>query len=143
SFFGNVRVLNIPAPPQTNKQKFVYPEYNLNLIFDQLPKNAMYLTADRLDVISHKLPIGKSYQEMEAQGHVTVTANEFWATCNTLHYDESKDQIIFYGDENGPATLDRSKVPGARSDRVAGKTILYNRRTGEWRVVEGETFRGR
>ncbi len=95
-----------------------------------LPKGAMHLTADQLEVIGEKGPDGKTYQQMKATRRVWVKANEYEATCDSLHFDESKDSITFYGNENGMATLTRRLKKGGPEEAFKGKVIIYQRSTG-------------
>ena len=40
-----------------------------------------------------------------AKGRVKVQAKEYWGSCDTLYFDEAKDQVILCGSQNGLATL--------------------------------------
>jgi lipopolysaccharide export system protein LptA len=131
SFWGGVRVLNMPCED-------LRIEVNLDDMVGQWPKDAMYLTSDRLEVVSQKTPQGKTYQEMTATSRVTVDANEFSARCDTLYFNEAKDQIIFRGNENGKATLVRRLIKGEQGKTISGKEIIYIRSTGEFKVDGGD-----
>ncbi len=134
NFWGGVRALNMPGDDPTL-------EINLDEMMVQLPKGALYLTAEQLEVLGQKLPNGKTNQQMTATRRVYVKANEFEANCEKLCFDESKDQVIFYGNENGRATLIRQPKKGVKPEVIKGKEIIYIRSTGEFKV-DGSDFIG-
>jgi lipopolysaccharide export system protein LptA len=125
NFWGGVRALNMPGDDPS-------AEIDLDAMLAQfqLPKGATYLTSDQLEVIGEKGPDGKTYQKMTATRRVWVKANEYEASCDTLHFDESKDSIAFYGNENGMATLTRRLKKGGPEEAFKGKVIIYQRSTG-------------
>jgi lipopolysaccharide export system protein LptA len=126
SFWGGVRALNMAGDDPT-----VEIDLDAMLAKFQLPKGAMYLTADQLEVVGQKAPDGKTYQEMRARRRVWVKANEYEASCDSLHFDEAKDHVIFYGNEHGMARLSRTLRKGAQAEVFEGKEIIYKRSTGE------------
>jgi lipopolysaccharide export system protein LptA len=111
-----------------------------NLVLDEqrLPADSMYLSCEKLEVLSHKLPDNKTSKEMRAYQKVIVEAREFSGRSDVLKYDESKEQIILEGSEGKPAVLYREKVRGTRRETLEGRKIIYNRITGEFKV-EGAT----
>ena len=44
--------------------------------------------------------------------------------------------------KDGVATLSRSKTPGEPPTTVSGRKILYNRTTGETRIIGVDSLRG-
>jgi hypothetical protein len=127
NFWGGVRVLN-------TAESDLRIEPNLDEMMAVLPKGAMYLAADQLEVIGRKTADGKSSQEMTATYRVWVKSNEYEASCNTLHFDEAKDQVIFRGSENGLATLTRTLKKGVQPEIIKGKEIINIRSTGAFKV---------
>jgi lipopolysaccharide export system protein LptA len=104
---------------------------DLERLLDAMPPDAVFLSADLLNVLSH--PDGpKPSQEMTAEGRVEVEAREFGGRAQRVYYDSAKDQIIFDGGDQGEATLYKHKVPGTPPSVIKGKKIIYNRRTGEF-----------
>jgi len=130
-FWGGVQVLQVPwqedAQPPTEALK-------LDEIRVQLPKGALFLTADQLEVISQKTPGGKAHQQLTATRRVYVRTNEFFAICDWMHYDEGKDQIIFRAAENSRATLGRYLKPNAPPEETKAKEIIYIRSTGQFKI---------
>ena len=134
TFLENVRVLNMPCDDPNVR-------IDLDEILNHLPEGAMYLQADRLDVVDHG-DKKKSQQEMTARGHVTVQAKDFWGHSDTMTYNEAKDQIIFEGGENGLATLFKQKQRGGEPQKIEGKKITYIRSTGMFKIEGGEWISG-
>ncbi len=127
NFWGGVRVLNMPGDDPS-------AEIDLDVLVGRLPKGAMYLVSEQLEVLSVKPAGGKSYQQMTATRRVWVKGNEFEANCEKLDYDEAKDQIVLYGSENGQATLYRYLKMGDRPEAIQGQEITYIRSTGAFNV---------
>jgi hypothetical protein len=137
-FYKNVRLLNTPADNP-------YAEIDLDAALDDLPKGAMYLRCDRLDVFDrgdrNAAPRDgqkKSKQEMTAKGGVQVRAREFYGRSEKLTYNEEKDQLILEGGDGGLATLYKVARPGAKPQEIKGKKITYIRSTGIFKIEEGE-----
>jgi hypothetical protein len=68
---------------------------------------------------------------MEAHGQVYVQGKDFWARCDSLYYNQQKDQVILEGKESGYATLYKYDVVGGKPQVVEGRQIIYNRATGQ------------
>jgi lipopolysaccharide export system protein LptA len=142
-FWGGVRVLNLPCTDPL-------VDLDLDTLPDHLPKDSMYLTCDQLTVlrtpVQKRLPDGKMgpgyEQEMTAEGRVVVQAPEFWGRANTVTFNEDKDQIIFDGGEDGLATLYKRDVPGAKMQEVRGKKITLIRKTGFFKIDQGQWIGG-
>ena len=136
--FWGVRLLQKPWD-----EKALLPrEINLDEEYSRLPKGALYLTSEQLEVISQKTPQGKNRQELTATGSVYVKTNEFYAICDEMHYDEGKDQIIFRARDNNLATL-AQYLHGPTSPpekEIKGKVIIYIRGTGAMRVDGATTI---
>jgi len=130
NFLQNVRVLNMPCDDPNI-------EIDLDAILNRMPEGALYMKCDRMDVFDHG-DKKKSQQEMYAKGHVLVQAKDFWGRSNTMTYNEAKDQIIFEGGESGLATLYKIKQRGAEPQKIEGKTIVYIRSTGMFKIEGGE-----
>ncbi|MFM7099012.1 MAG: hypothetical protein ACKO16_16510 [Gemmataceae bacterium] len=129
TFLENVRVLNFPSENPTI-------EIDLESVMDHLPKGGIYLRCDRLDVLS-KQGKNKSQQEMIAKGRVIVQAQEFWGRAEQVSYEEAKNLVIFYGGENGLATLYKKTRQGVPPEEIKGKKITYNRLSGQFKIDEG------
>ena len=130
TFLQNVRVLNMPCDDPNI-------EIDFDVILNRMPEGAMYLKSDQLDVFDHG-DKKKSQQEMYAKGHVLVQAKDFYGHANTMTYNEAKDQIIFEGGPNGLAILYKIKQRGAEAQKIEGKTIIYIRSTGMFKIEGGE-----
>ena len=124
-FYTNVRVLHMPAED---------PRIEIDidrLLEKDLPPGAMYLRCDQLKVFSRPRADGKSLQEMEARGRVSISSREFSGMADFVSYNEAKDQVIFDGGDGGVATLYKVKRPGERPQKIEGRKIIYSRRTGD------------
>jgi lipopolysaccharide export system protein LptA len=134
-FRGNVRVLDMPSDSPLKDK-------DLDTLVDNMPKEAMYMTCDRLTVLTRQ-ENGKASQEMEGVDRVTVRSKEFSGRCGKLTYNEAKDQIIFHGTDTEPARLFRVLHKGDLADEITGKKITYIRSTGDFQVDEGGWIKGR
>jgi lipopolysaccharide export system protein LptA len=135
-FWGNVRVLSLPSDNP-------HQEIDLDDILgkQQLPKGAMYLRCERLEVLDQPYN-GRSNQQMTARDRVEVWAEEFSARCDDLYYNQAKDQVILDGRRSGEATLFKVTTPGAKPQLLKGKKIIYNRTTGDAQVEGGDSISG-
>jgi hypothetical protein len=136
TFTDEVRVLHLPA-------KNPNLAIDLTKMVDNLPEGGLYLQSDALEVNS-KQENGKNSQEMTATGRVFVKAQEFYGRAWRVTYVENKDQVIFYGGDKGAsAYLYRVTVKGRDPDLIEANKIIYLRKTGEFSVDGGKTFKGR
>jgi hypothetical protein len=135
NFWEYVRVLNFPCEDP-------HQEIDLDaLLATELPARALYLRCDRLKVLDQKEQ-GRSNQQMEARGRVRVQAREFWAEAEEVYFNEAKDQVIFKGTPNAPATLSKVAVRGQQPQTLEGRTIIYTRSTGKAEVIGGNSLNG-
>ncbi len=133
-FLGNVRVLNFPCTDP-------HVDINLDVMLSQhLPEGAMYIRSDVLEVWTHQAK-DRKYSEMHASGAALVQANEFWGRAATIHFDESKDQIIFDGGTRN-ALLFKVTAKGKEPDRIEAKRIIYIRSTGQFWIDRGTSING-
>ena len=133
-FLENVRVLHMPGDDPN-------VEIDLDSMLDRLPKGAMYLRCDRLDVFSRGEK-GKGQQEMLAKGRCIVQAQEFWGRAQTVTYNEAKDQVIFEGSDDGPAVLYKVDPPGSQPQEIKARKIFYLRKTGQYKIDAVTSFDG-
>lgn len=134
-FRGNVRVLSMPSDSPQVKNDFETPPNPKDM-----PPDGIYLTCEQLTLLNRKSEDGKSNQEMEALRRVRVQARNYWGVCDSLTYNEAKDQIIFIGSEATPARLFRVTRTGSPPEETRGKKIIYIRSTGEFQVDGGGTI---
>lgn len=134
SFYGSVRVLNFPCDDP-------HCEIDLEAMIADLPIGGMYLRCDRLDALTRQRQ-GKTYQEMSADGQVIVKAKEFFAQADHMTFNEEKDQVIFTGDRDHPAVLEKRTLQGEIGKTIRAKKIIYIRKTGQATVPEGESIDG-
>jgi lipopolysaccharide export system protein LptA len=122
SFRRNVRVIHLPvADPLA--------DVDIDVTLAKLPEGAMYLSCNQLNVYTRQEK-GKNYQEMHATEQAVVQSRDFWGRAASIHFDESKDQVIFDGGPGGTATLFKAKQQGGQWDQIIGRKIIYNRKTG-------------
>jgi lipopolysaccharide export system protein LptA len=100
-------------------------------------KGSLYLTCEKLDVVSRKVG-DKTYQEMFADGGdrlVNFVTDEFTGNAKTMKFNEETDILIFEGSAGVLATVYRlPKVQGGAPQTLQGRKILYNRKSGEFNV---------
>src|SRR5262249_26028932 len=125
-FYRNIRTLYVPTEDR-------------NLVVDEnrLPPAAFVLRCDRMEVASTQAN-GQSLPTMKAEGHADLSSREFSGRADTIKYDEGRDkkqQVIFESTSSAPASLSRFPTPGAQAQEVLGKTIIYWRKTNEFKVV--------
>ncbi len=150
TFVKDVEVFHLPADN---------PDIPLNR--DRLPAGSMYLRGDQVKVLQvpirpddpatrngtppgnqpKKPPVMK--QEMEAIGHVTVMAQEFYGRADKVKYNEAKEQVIFEGSPGSLAELYKVRGQGLPPDSFRGRRIIYWRTTGAFEVEEARGAEGR
>jgi lipopolysaccharide export system protein LptA len=91
-------------------------------------KDGFYLRCHKLSVATQERD-GISKQVMVAKTNVFFRTPEFFGNADEVKYDEGEETIIF---EGNPTTLFKLGAPGAKPQRIEGKKILYNRRTGKF-----------
>ncbi len=135
SFWGEVRVLHIPV-------KSFKDEVDLDKVLAQeLPERAMYMKCKRLKVLDRPTD-GKPNKQMQGDGQVSVLGRDFSATADSVSYNQAKDQIIFTGNETGPAQMKKFNRPGDPGETVTANKIIYWRQTRRIEVVGGDGIRG-
>jgi hypothetical protein len=126
-FYDDIELLHLPAEN---------PDLVIDL--DHLPREALHLRCQKLQIYTRRTPDGKASQEMEAQKKCVVQAQEFWAVAEVVKYDESQQKLIFEGGgEGGMARLYKVAVRGAEAEDVIGRKITYWRETGAYKVDGG------
>jgi hypothetical protein len=124
SFWGSVRVLNLPCPRHD-------AVINLDTILaTDLPEGAVYISCNRLHVLDRPTG-GKSNKQMEGHEQVYAQGREFYARSESIYYDQLKEQIILDGTDSTPAELNKVTRAGAAPDKIEGRRIVYNRKTGK------------
>jgi hypothetical protein len=121
------------------------PTTNPDLPIDESrpPPEAMYMSCDKLEVKNIKQPNGKATQEMYASRKVFVRGEDYSGSADIAKYDESKDELLILEGVDGKyATLYRQKAPGQPREEIKARKIFYWRKTGEFKVEEGQEMRG-
>jgi hypothetical protein len=127
NFYDQIEVYHGPADG---------PDAKFDL--DKLPKGALYLKCERLDVASKTLPDGKTVQAMEASKNVNFYTNEFNGQAPRVHYEQATEVVFFIGSQGNLVTLNRFRgPPGTPPQVITAQEIMYNRRTGEFQVTKG------
>ncbi|HLJ93273.1 MAG TPA: hypothetical protein VKU02_08795, partial [Gemmataceae bacterium] len=99
-----------------------------------LPPGYLYMSCEKLEVLKHKRPDGKTYQEMHASKRVAIETQEFSGSADVVKYDESKEQVILEGSDGNLAVLQQRKIRGAEPPTLRGMKIIYWRATGEYEI---------
>jgi lipopolysaccharide export system protein LptA len=132
SFWGDVRVLNLPCPEHNAL-------INLDTILaTDLAEGAIFIRCDRLHVLDRPTQ-GKSNKQMEGYGRVSVQGRDFDASALAIFYDQLKEQIILEGSDSVPAVLRKETRPGAERSKFEGRKIIYDRKTGK---IDGQGVSG-
>jgi lipopolysaccharide export system protein LptA len=121
TFTEDVDVVHVPADRP-----------DLAIDIDHPPPGCMYLRCERLEVMTTRLPDGRTNQEMVAQRKVYVRSQEFEGIAETVKYDEAQDRVIFEGGENSKVTLYHVKTRGGVQDNLTAHKITYWRRTNDY-----------
>jgi hypothetical protein len=148
NFWGSVRVLNFPCDDEHRARE----EIDLDTMLDtELPPGGMYMRCNRLKVHSYKKQEWnsqkqekqeRSYQEMESDGQVIVRAKEFFAQADHMTFNEEKDQVIFTGDGDRRAVLEKRYVKGQQAQVFRARKIFYIRSTGQVTVDKSDSIDG-
>jgi lipopolysaccharide export system protein LptA len=124
-FYDHVYLIQLP----TEDHEYIIPNGNL-------PRGAMTLVCERMEVQEKKHADNTTSQELRAHVNVRVTGQNYEATCDVLKYDTSKEQIILEMTNPGDyVRLYRSKFPGGPRDKTEARKIIYNRATGEFEAA--------
>ena len=110
-FWGNVEVFSVPVD---KKDRDLAADWELEP--DRLPKGAMYIKSDQLDVYTLSVGEGKdkkNNQEMEARNNVFFRTNDFSGRADKVRYNEKTETVVFMGQNGNTATLYRQDQPGA------------------------------
>lgn len=139
-FEGSMWGKNKPGGPQIaifydNVEVYHQPADNLDAPVspNDPPKDGFYLRCNNL-TISKQERDGKTSQLMVAENNAFFRTPEFYGNAKTIKYDESTEIIIFEGD---PTILYKLGPKGAKPQRIQGKKILYNRKTGNFDLSGG------
>jgi lipopolysaccharide export system protein LptA len=126
-FYKGVEVLHLPKDD---------PGLNLEFskIVDRLPKGAVYLRCDRLDVYSSKNAEGRTVQEFTARDRAEVQAEEFSGRANVIKFDEAKETVVFEGTQGAMAELYRIVEKGKEPQTIKAEKITYFRQTGAFKT---------
>src|SRR5262245_48513162 len=139
-FWGGVRMLiDLPCADPTQ-------DLDMDVLTNAMPEGALYLSGAQVTVVDHgdkeKVP-RQPMREMRAVGRVQIQARDYWGTPALVTFDESKDQSILDGGDDGKATLYRVEVIGQKPQEVRGKKITVQRTTGHFKVDGADRFGSR
>jgi hypothetical protein len=136
SFWESVRVLSLPCDDP-------HREIDLDdMLTKELPPGAMYLRCSKTLQVGTIQRNGRTYQWMDALGQVYVQGREFTAQCDHMTFNEEKDQVIFFGENDNRATLSKSVIKGQKPQTFRAKKIIYYRTTGTVDVPSLDSFGG-
>jgi lipopolysaccharide export system protein LptA len=126
-FTDGVEVVNVPSD-----------DPNIDPNVDKLPEGGFYLHSDKLKVYSGEAD-GKKSNELLAEGRIQFRVQDYYGLAHTLSFHEGKDQVIL---EGAPAKLFKLRAQGGLTDEIRAKKIIYIRKTGEFQIINGESFTG-
>jgi lipopolysaccharide export system protein LptA len=130
-FRGNVRVYHLPSDTPDVKVDAT----NLPEVLEKA--GGMYMECTVLTVLSKPLADGKTSQEMHAKERVFFRTKEFFGRATDVNYDDVTERVIFKGSDGNPAMLFQVVQPGDPPKTIRGKTIIYDRKTGSFRLDGG------
>jgi hypothetical protein len=120
-FYGNVLAVHLPGD-------------NLDAKVDlsKLPKGAMMIQCDVLEVTSREMPDKTTKQEMCAKGRVyCASGTDMKAQAEVACFDEVSNIITFKGSRNNPAAVwQATGGQGSPWKASKGEVMQYNRKTG-------------
>ena len=121
-FWTNVEVLHLPADDPGLR-------LNFNRLIDNLPKGALYLKCDRLEVYTDE-QAGKKNHIMIAYNKAKVQFDEYIGDADIIKYNEAQQQVIFEGSPGRPAVLTKQVARGQRQT-TRGDKFIFNRATNQ------------
>lgn len=140
-FFGNIRVVHLPADRHT---------LPVDLREGDVPKGAIFLMCRRSLEVSTKNQIEKDaqgreievgYQEMEAEGNVRVRKQgEFFGDADKVTYSELKGVLTFYGSKMNPAVVHQQRGQGVKDKVIESEKIYYYTKTKTFQLANGTTL---
>jgi len=129
TFYDRVIVIDVPTE-----------DPDLKIDEDRPPKESMFISCERLEVLNHKLPDGTSKREMRAYNKVVIEEEKYSGRADIVKYDESKQQIILEGVKGNFAELYKQDVRGQEGSHIIGKKITYYRDTGLYKVDDAQSL---
>jgi hypothetical protein len=120
TFRDNVEVFRVPAEV-----------FEVALDQDKLPPDGFFLKCEALQVMNRQAE-QKAVQDMVARGQVYFRTPEVFGFSDVLKFDEERDLIIFEGENGNLVQL--FKITPTEKKTITGEKILYNRKSGEFRV---------
>jgi hypothetical protein len=151
TFWENVRVLHIPWTSDPTRLR---EAVDVADALDKLPPGMLYMECQEwLKVFSPEDAPGAppaasgGKHEMHGKGQVYVKATDskgqaFWGTAEEVHYDEEKEQVIFYGGKEGQAVVYQAQRRGEDPKKTAANKIIYWRKDGRVDVDYATEVRG-
>jgi len=139
-FYEDVEVFNQPADGP-------HPAINPNVV----PKDGFQLKCSLLSIYTRPVA-GKSCQYMEAERPrdvpgppVSFRTEEFHGTADIVKFDEADDIVIFEARPGNTVAITKFKggAAAAQGQQLRGKKILYNRKTGAFRIDGSPYIEGR
>jgi len=134
-FLGDIEVVHLPADN---------PDIEIDT--NKIPEGGFFLKCtNRLEMYTtsgrnrKNLPV--QYQNMLAQGSVTVRGTDFAGTASEITYEEEKETILLKGTQESPAVLQKFEVPGGRPKELIAVRIRYNPRTKDYTLEEAKGIR--
>jgi hypothetical protein len=122
TFRENVEVFNVPSEI-----------FEVQLDPDKLPKDGFFLKCENLEVYTRQAG-QKTHQSMIAKDQVYFRNLEIVGLCDVLRFDESNDTITFEANPGNTVQIVKRNAAGKEVQRVTGEHILYNRKSGAFKV---------
>lgn len=113
-YSGNVKMIHWTNGKEASSSRSMPPDY-------------MLVQCNNLEV-SRQTVHGKLVLKLKACGQVVVEGENYKGECQTLQYDQTKEQIILQS-EAGMAQL-KHHVPGSEASRLSAKRLQFDLKTG-------------
>ena len=129
-FLGDIEAVHLPADN---------PDIDIDT--NKIPEGGFFLKcSDRLEMYTtagrNRKNVPVQYQNMLAQGSVTIRGIDFAGTASEITYEEEKETILLKGTRESPAVLQKFEIPGGKPRELIAVRIRYNPRTKDYTLEE-------
>jgi lipopolysaccharide export system protein LptA len=134
-FRDHVEVVSAPCPKE---------DIYMAIDKDKPPERGLYLRCAILTMYTSPdaRVKGKNTQTLVAEDHAFVKTPEYQANAWKITFEEASDLVKFEGKDGVPVLFSKlSPKQGADPKQFRGRKILYNRKTRQFKVEDGDSIR--
>jgi hypothetical protein len=135
TFREHVEAINVPCPTEN---------VDMPVDKDRLPERGTYIRCEKMDIYTSPSPVtkGKNTQTLVAENRAYVKTPEYQAFAWRVIYEQATDLVKFEGKDGVPAVFYKlSPKSGGEPKQFRGQKILYNRKTRQFKVEDGDSIR--